>query len=1145
MVLFLLMFFTLFMVAEEEFDSFDDEETAFVIKTKKPKILVKKDSTEEKDAVKFSKASVGENQAISMSVKNFLVFSKLKEINARYLVLNLELNNILKSQKVIVSNGSNHPSSWVNKSSEDYEYKEAIPLYQIPNIKQHLYLRVNNKEEKKIDAMSLLLDKPLLAFNSNQVEVLPKKFREGQLAFRLPKRTKIKQLSLHYYDTKYGNINIPILGEMKHKTRAVSSLSKTKSEKMNDNFSLSVTGYETQDKIGENEAPKDGQFEIVEIDIESKLYALLAFNPSERFYLNIGNTHSVKLHPITQALPMGLYTSASLAPGSNNKFRLAFYVPKGMEKQSRSLMLELKGKDILIPIQKGNVNLSNTVLAKSSIEGTSLTVNAVYSHNKNILIDVTFYDEDDDYATRLHNAFKLNDKALKKSNTLFGFKNKEVILNNSKKRVLLWFDAQFDEKKPLHLTSTIFELLNFKIDKKPEALPENLKYFLTKNYNYQHKLDAVDRKVLAMVKTFKAKKSKEEKAKTTKRKQHVATLESIKEKSKFISIPALSASAYGEEKIAKLQTVDELIEALKTLEWVPSAYKPTTAIYSTPAIFTQGWSSENEMFKAIYNRVKEKGVQFGFYTLSEAGEQELKVLAKNIPMNKNIPFIEWIEEGKNRSLVLPFLKPLDEVKKYVTKKQYLKSIKEKQATIEMKLTYTPKNDGSSVGSFGMFGGALNGAKTTEKTNIIFKKSWNLDEISDTPVDIFFPETTAFYTDNNGTHQDTAHGLSTKKIEPKVLTINITMPDGKLDTYEHHFQKKQELKDVFFTFALATPDMPKGVIEKMEEKRKALIGNKDKNKIDPLNKLQWSNRVKIYKFTALQTQYEQELQKTLKVQAYRNKRPRIIMSMLERRSNKQLLSYLDLRRVYNDVYGTEKAIHSFNIMSGIFNAKAENTALPNGKNITSYWLNQVDSNLVLISPENKKEVINIMQKNKIDIKIITRLKTSNKIWLYPLKIKKDIGWLEINPHTYETNSVYENGMYGVAERSEMDMAIDSVSNYFVGFFSGVLVSQVSMFDTLVDSKDYCDNVKQAKVLANNASCLVAVGTTRDVAGAISAGTGCFGHSKTSKAIGIGGGMAGNKTTQGKIIGGIAGFGNGFGDGVSFYFEMAEKYVGNCS
>lgn len=1136
-------------MAEEDFDTFDDEASSFVIKTKKPKIVIAKDSIEEQGAVKFSKVSTQKNEAISMSVKNFLIFSKLKDIKARYLVLDLELNNILKSQKVVVSNGSNHPSTWINKSADEYEYKEAIPFYQIPDITKHLYLRVNNQQEQTLDIISLLLDKPLIDFDSNKIEVLPKKFKDGQLAFRLPKGKKIEQLSLHYYDSKYGNIDIPIVGEMKKKTVAVTSLPKTQWEKMNDNFSLSVTGYEVQDKIKEHQAKKDGQFEIVEIDIESHVYALLAFEPSKRFYLNIGGVHPLKLHPITQALPMGLYGSASLSPGSNNKFRLAFYVPKGMENQSRSLMVELKGKDILIPIKKGRDGSASKVLAKSAVEGTSLTVNGIYTYNNKTLVDITFNDEDDAYSTRLSKAFLLNDKEAQKSHTILGLQEKEVILNDSKKRVLVWFNKKIDGKKPVYLTSNIFKSLKLKIDKNPEPLPENLKYFLTKNYPYTHQQDAVDRKVLAMVKTFKAKKAKETKSYT--KKQSIATLESIKEKSRFTTIAPMAASAYGEEKVAKLKSVDDLIEALTTLEWVPSAYQATTAIYSTPAIFTQGWSSENEMFKAIYERVKEKNVKFGTYGLSDKGKKELKILAKNIPINKTIPFIEWNEKGKERSLVLPFLKPIDEVEKYVQDKKYLKSIKKQQATIEMKLTYTPKNDGSSVGSFGMFGGALNGATTTEKSNVIFKKSWNLDEISDTPIDIFFPETTAFYTDNNGTHQDKVHALSAKKIEPKVLTINITMPDGKLDTYEHHFKKKQALKDVFFTFALATPDIPKVVIEAMEAKRKVLFTGIDEKKIDPFSILQWGNRAKVYKFIAMQTQYESNLEKILEVQAKRNKSLRSIMTIIERTLNKKLFSSIDLRRVFNDVYGDKNASNSFNIMSGIFNANAEAKAVPQGKGVLEYWEKYKKSKIVLMYPDNKDVNIKILEKENINKDIISRLKNSEKIWLFPVGVQKNIGWLEIEPKTYQIVSVFENGQYNsTTSYSIVDVLVSEGTGYAVGFFGGVSVSISTVVSVQFFVGDYKSTVKIAEAIAGLIATGVGVATGDTSVDKILALTNLV-DGGSARAMGIGKGFSmslagresinlkGNKIRGSSAVKGVLGWANGFGDGVTYYFYQVNK------
>lgn len=1188
----LLLFMTLFVMAEEDFDSFDDEDMSFVIKTKKPKIVVKKDSQEDDTAIKFVQESTGKNSAITMHVENFLVFSKLKDVDAKYIVLSLSFKNILPSQKVIVSNGSNHPASWLTKSSDDYEYKEAVPLYQIPDIMQHLYLSVNNKVEQPIDIMSVLLDKPLIDYSTNTVEVMPEKQKKGEIAFRIPKSEKIKQLSLHYYDTKYGNIDIPMVGEMKTKSIDVTHLPTKAWKKMNENFSLSVSGYKVEDNIGKNKAKQDGQFEIVEIDIQSKVYALLKFNPAERFYLKLGDSYALKLHPITDALPMGLYGDASLTPGANNKFRLAFYVPKGMDTLSRSLMVELKGEDIVLPIKKGENSLQSDVLAKGTVDGTDIEVNGVYTYKDKLLVDATFIDKKDGYSTRLHDAFYLNSKPempntssrsmarsltsddikqssglgsfthntyksmyswyplVKSNDKILGYKNKDVVLDGTKKRALLWFDNQFSEKykKPWYLVSPIFKDLKFKIEYEPKPLPKSLSYVLAKNYPYAKKIDSIEKKVLAKVEAFKKQKAKEEKVEH-KKQRLIAKLESkeSKPKSKFITIPPFSADSYGEEKVEKFKTVDELVQGLKTLQWIPSAYDVTEAIYSTSSIFTQGWGSENEMFKAVYDKVKDKDVKFGSYTLSDAGTLKLLKLAKAIPVQKKVPFVEWEEDGVKHSLVFPFLQPSKAVQQYLGDKTYLSKVVQKQARIKMTLTYMPKNDGTTTKSFGMFGGALSGATTSEKKDVILDKSWNIDEISGTPVDIYFPKTTAFYTDANGTHQDTVHALDDKKVEPKVLTVEITMPDGKLDTYEHHFQKKQGLKDVFFTFALGLPDIPRDILEKMEEKRVGMFKDIKDTKINPFSRLQWANRSTIYKFIALQTKDEKYLAKSLKLQVKHNKTLRTIMTVIEHIPEKKLIRHLDLRNVFADAYGRAKHVKSYNIMSGIFNAKAEASAI-GGKGIFEIWDSNKEKNLALIDPSNKNEIIHMMQKRKINPRIVAHLKKSDKLWLYSMGIKKHIGWLEIDPKNYRIVSVHENGMYAaMAEKSEMDMALDSVSNYFIGLLAGVGTSEWIVVMHM-HIENYCDLLKASEAMANKIACGVAIGggiASPSVAGSISTTLGCYGHSKSSKAVSIFGGLAGNeaKTKIGKVSNGIAGFANGFGDGVSLYF-MGAKIHGNC-
>lgn len=1179
---------TLSLYADEDFDSFDDEEMSFVIKTKKPKIVVKKDSSQKSDTVHFTQEVVGKNKAITMTVKNFVVFEKLKTVDTDYLVMDIALENIMKSQKVIVSNGSNHPSAWVNKSSEDYEYKEAIPMYQIPDVMQHLYLSVNNGAEQAIDMMSLLIDKPLIDYNTNIVEVYPEHAKEGRLAFRLPKNTTIEQLSLHYYDTKYGNIELPIVGEMKEKMVDVTQLSIRAYKHMNDNFSLTVTGYDVKETLGDYQAKEDGTFEVIEIDIQSNVYALLKFNPAERFYLKIGDTYRLKLHPVTQELPMGLYHSASLSPGANNKFRLAFYVPKGMEKFSRSLMVELKGKDILLPVKDGADGIVKQVLSKGSVEGTTLKVNAVYTNDKKMLVDITFEDKEDAYSTRLHDAFYLNEKPempntssrkmvrdfgdddikqssgmgsftnntyksmyawyplSKSSDKIFGYQKQETILDGNKKRVFLWFDNQFSDKytKPWYLVSPIFKDLKFKIDKEPQPLPKALRYALVKTYPYTPNKDSVDARVLAMVEKFRSQKSKEEKSQPSQ--QHIASLESKKEKRKFVTIPVMSASMVGAEKLSKVKTLESLLEELTQLQWVPSAYAVTTSLYSTASMLTQGWGTENEMFKAVYDYLKAKdyGVKYGSYTLNEKVKYMLQKEAKNIPLPTHIPFIEWTKEEKSYSLVFPFLKPIDEVQKYIDTKQYMSKIAHKQATIEMILTYMPKNDGTATKSFGMFGGALGGATSTEQRDVIFKKSWNVDEVSDSPIDIYFPGTTAFYTEGNQTLQDKAHALAEKKVEPKVLTINITMPDGKLDTYEHHFKEKQALKDVFFTFALGIGDISKDVLHMMEKKRKKLF-NVDEKKMNPFSKLQWANRAKIYKFVAMQTKNENHLEAILGLDAKRNKSPRTMISIIEKIANKKLISSLDLRRVYADVYGAKKTKQSFNIISGLFDAEAEVKAVPKSRGVFEYWKSNMDK-FTMLPYDNKETILKWMKDKSVAKAIMERYKKSEKIWLYPFDMKGEKAWFEIDPQNYRIVSVLENGQYGAMTEESILDSILSIAEYGAGLFYGVSMSVMTTIPFSLMMTDTCGILKAAEEVANNIACAVATmqfASSPSIMGGTGTALGCAGKSGASKALSweeaIGKGLADGKSG---LASGLGGFANGFGDGVALYFMDAKASSG---
>ena len=128
----------------------------------------------------------GENRAVKIDIHTAYLFDRLKGIDAqhkkRFLVLDLSLENLLKAQKVVVlEDGSKHPSSWLNKSNDSYKTIEAIPTYKIPNLKRHLFVRVNNEHEIPFESITWALEKPLVEVDEYQLLVEPKTKKRGSV----------------------------------------------------------------------------------------------------------------------------------------------------------------------------------------------------------------------------------------------------------------------------------------------------------------------------------------------------------------------------------------------------------------------------------------------------------------------------------------------------------------------------------------------------------------------------------------------------------------------------------------------------------------------------------------------------------------------------------------------------------------------------------------------------------------------------------------------------------------------------------------------------------------------------------------------------------------------------------------------------
>lgn len=1160
-------------------------------------------------------AITGKNEAIQLSIDKAHIFSRLKGINAgsksQYLVLDLAMKNILPEQDVVVvDDGSKHPSGWLNKSNRDSKTVKAIPTYQIPNLKNHLFIRVNNTHELPFNPITWALAKPLTEIDQFKVSIAGESHLAGVLAFKIPDQP-IKSLSLHYYDSAYGHIDLPVIGEMQLSKKEVETLPQQAPVKLSDAFALTVKGQRLETELMGTTAPKDSVFKVLDLQLQSQVNALLKLEPYKRFHLQIQTEQgdwSLSPHALSSRIPFGLDDKLSLAPASHNALSLVFQIPKGLEDKPQQLIAELKGEDKTIALSEDTPSkTSHKPLATGQAEGIRLAINSLYKpkridgkNRQRLLVDITLEDAQDLEATNLRNflflantpnpnlkgrasamgenaasskglgGFASSNKETKDSKNFVGLHSDtqsrvlgchKVILDGTKQRCTVLFSLdKIKHKGTLYLVSGIFEDLKYEFNpKKLEALPQEQSYRIARSLELKSNdnLDAL-KELLTKVRL-----QKREQAKSQLAQQKLYSLEDGTEVAQ--AIDPMPISFYGAQQRAAITTEQQAIEALKALQWVPNAQD--RQLFSSDTMFTQGWGTQYEMAAFLQRLLKQKNipVTLGYYPLTKAGKEELSQRAKGVPLPRKFShayFLEWEEDNQQRNIVFPFLEDQASVSAWIdtTGRVDNASLPSLHANISIELHYE-KDKSSAAMQMGGLGSSLSGGSQKAKRTEIFSRSYALNTISNMPQDVWF----SWGKDRHGkdvlnTHITTPNGVYTKdtslssKLVPQKLVIRLNNGTSQVDPYTFTFKEGQKLPDLFFTFSFASPNLSKAALTAMDEEKKLRF--KNVKLMSDFSQLQWINRLKMYRFIGMQSQYEQHLQDTLKVQSKRNKNPRTLMALIEKTSNSKLISSLDLRYAHADVYGDEKAVHSFNLMNGLFAARAEASVVDNGQGVFERWQAAKIAEAVMIYPSSKQAALDTMAQNGTSEAIIQRLKQSKKVWFYPLHITENPAWLEIDPQTYQTVSVLANGMYGSAsEYSPMQTLITDGSQYLVGYLAGTEIAMGSVVVATFLYNDYDQIISFAENMANVIGCGVSMVSSvkglnfKNEATALSsaadiplAAAGCK-DGDAARKVGIGKGFAmtlsGVKDLQGDAIKGVLGFGNGFGDAIGDYFKQAKK------
>ncbi len=360
----------------------------------------------------------GSNKAVRLAASEMIFLSRLRGVDApsgyRYLAIPLDLTNRLKPQKVAVyKDGSSHPAAWMAGSAAPVRYEQAIPPYLIPDLTRHLFLRWNRETTQPVSPATWLCQEPLLLPGERALSVAPGQPVSGACIFLVPDG-EMTQASLHFYDINYGHIDLPLTGVMPALPKAPAELPTQPEKGLGSSFALRLTGVTDRPAIGRISAGDGFVFRVLEAFLTSKVQALLAVDPAERFSYHLPTKHGdmvFRLHPATEYLPLGFHRPTMMAPGARNLVRLAFRMPEKLAamKAQGNLFVDVHGGGVRLDLASAPSPQGDSGPPDLSGQGIAVFVNAAGAVKGRIAgqqgnwvaLDVTFRDQADGSHTRI------------------------------------------------------------------------------------------------------------------------------------------------------------------------------------------------------------------------------------------------------------------------------------------------------------------------------------------------------------------------------------------------------------------------------------------------------------------------------------------------------------------------------------------------------------------------------------------------------------------------------------------------------------------------------------------------------------------------------------------------------------------------
>lgn len=669
----------------------------------------------------------GSNKAMTLAVSEMIFLSRLRGLDApsgyRYLAVPLDLTNRLKPQKVAVyQDGSSHPAAWMAGSAAPVRYEQAIPPYLIPDLTRHLFLRWNRETTLPVSPATWLCQEPLLLPGERALSIAPGQPVSGAGIFLVPDGEMI-QASLHFYDVNYGPIDLPLTGVMPTMPQAPADLPTQPEKGLGSSFALRLNGVSDQPAIGQISAGKGFVFRVVEALLTSKVQALLAVDPAERFSYYLPTEHGdlvFSLHTATQYLPLGFHRPTMVAPGARNLVRLAFRVPAQLAKikDKGYQFVDVRGGGVHLDLGTAASKPANLGKPDLSGRGMDIFVNAagvvkgkVAGQKGNwVALDVTFRDQADGSHTRIGPLLVLKKKgagavnqkvfdqrlaearmkaATKKHRGLgdfgatgvngpaavaatgfcraqaladkliFGLDETSVIFDGRTRRGIMLF------KLPKKERITDWELSSMVLDK--VALPVRAKAFKDPVLLSERLVlkDSISERFWSKLKKKVSQLQAQRAAKGYERPGRVtgrpATLDTADLGKQQVPVPGTIAP--GARRLKKAVKKADVLKLVAGLPWVPGRSGAWSQRYSPEAVLTQGWGDPSDLARLAERLLNDQGVITRRAEVKPTGQGK-KALAELAGVSKikvnSLPALRFEDrDGQKHFVVFPWCRELD------------------------------------------------------------------------------------------------------------------------------------------------------------------------------------------------------------------------------------------------------------------------------------------------------------------------------------------------------------------------------------------------------------------------------------------------------------------------------------------------------